>query len=132
MCVPCLSKKNRAKARFPKNSYSDFAQADPRENQLLSPIAQGSQKGHIYYGRMNGNGSAVHAGPEGKKALQSMMVQATGSGFTLVHVLFDVVATIEKQVSMPVLSYYITDCLDRQMSESYLERFPTYLCLRPT
>jgi hypothetical protein len=47
---------------------------------------------------MDGNGSAVHAGPEGKKALQSMMVQAIGSGFTLVHVLFDVVDTIKKQV----------------------------------
>jgi hypothetical protein len=97
MCIPCLAKKKRAKARFPKNWYSDFAQADPQENQLLSPIAQGRQRSHIY-GRMDSNGSAVHAGPEGKKALQSMMVQAIGSGFTLVHVLFDVVDTIKKQV----------------------------------
>jgi len=65
---------------------------------------------------MDSNGSAVHAGPEGKKALQSMMVQAIGSGFTLVHVLFDVVdTTMKKQVAMPVQNYYITDCLDRQM-----------------
>jgi len=102
MYVPCLSKKKRAKARFPKNSYSDFAQADLRENKLLSPIAQGTQKGHIYYGRVDNNGSAVHVGPEGEKALQSMMVQAIGSGFTLVHVLFDVVDTMQKRVSMPV------------------------------
>jgi hypothetical protein len=64
---------------------------------------------------MDSNGSAIRAGPEGKKALQSMMVQAIGSGFTLLHVLFDVVETIKKQVSMPVQGYYITDCLDRQM-----------------
>jgi hypothetical protein len=49
---------------------------------------------------MDSNRSAVHAGPEGEKALQSMMVQALGSGFTLMHVLFE---TIKKQVSMPVL-----------------------------
>jgi hypothetical protein len=94
MCVPCFSKKKRAKARFPKNSYSDFTQADPWEKQLISPIAQGCQRGHIY-GRsallrwdMDSNGSAVCTGPEGKKASQSM-VQVIGSGFTLVHVLFD-------------------------------------------
>ena len=64
---------------------------------------------------MESNEPAVYAGPEGKKALQSV-VQAIGSGFTLVHVLFDVVDTIKKQVSMSVpQSYYITDCLDRQM-----------------
>jgi len=58
-----------------------------------------------------------------------MMVQAVGSSFTLAHVLFDVVDTIKKQVSMPVEGYYIIDCLDRQMFQSYLERFPGYLCL---
>jgi hypothetical protein len=47
---------------------------------------------------MDSKGSTVHTGLEGKKALQSMMVQAIGSGFTLVHVLFDVVDTIKKQV----------------------------------
>jgi hypothetical protein len=52
---------------------------------------------------MDSNGSAIHAGPEGRKALQSMMVQVIGSGFTLVHVLFDVVDTMKKQVSMPFL-----------------------------
>jgi hypothetical protein len=114
VCSLPLQKKTR-KGAVSQKLYLDFAQVDPRENQLLSPIAQGSQKGHIYYGRMDSNGSAVHAGPEGKKALQSMAVQAIGSGFTLVHVLFDVVDTIKKQVSMPVLSYYIIDCLDRQM-----------------
>jgi len=47
---------------------------------------------------MDGNGAAVQTGPEGKKALQqtgpegkkalqSVMVQAIGSGSTLVHVL---------------------------------------------
>ena len=60
--------------------------------------------------------------------MQSMMVQAVGSGFTLLHVLFDVVDTIKKQVSMHVGGYYITDCLDRQMFQSCLERFPNYLC----
>jgi hypothetical protein len=64
---------------------------------------------------MDNNGAAVHAGPEGEKALQSM-VQAIGSGFTLVHVLFDIVDIVKKQVSMSVpQSYYITDRLDRQM-----------------
>jgi hypothetical protein len=50
---------------------------------------------------MDSNGPAVHVGPEGKKALQSMMIQAIGSDFTLVHVLFDIVDTNKKQVSMP-------------------------------
>jgi hypothetical protein len=36
---------------------------------------------------MDGNGAAVQTGPEGKKALQSVMVQAIGSGSTLVHIL---------------------------------------------
>ena len=49
---------------------------------------------------MDGDGAAVHAGPEGKKALQSVMVQAIGSGSTLVHVLFE---TMKEQASMPVL-----------------------------
>jgi hypothetical protein len=36
---------------------------------------------------MDGNGAAVKTGPEGKKALQSVAIQAIGSGFTLVRVL---------------------------------------------
>ncbi len=31
---------------------------------------------------------------------------------------------------MPVGGYYITDCLDRQMFQSYLERFSIHICLR--
>jgi len=49
---------------------------------------------------MDGNGATVQTGPEGKKALQSVMVQAIGSGSTLVHVLFE---TMKEQASMPVL-----------------------------
>jgi len=48
-----------------------------------------------------------------------MMVQAIGSGFTLLHVLFDVVETIKKQVSMPVqLSISLRAPLD----------YPHHLC----
>ncbi len=112
MCVSCFSQKKPRKARFPKDSYSDFAQADPGKNQLLSPIAQGRQRNHIY-GRwallrrnMDSNGSVAYTKPGDKKALQSMMVQAIGSGFALVHVLFDVFEAIKKQVSMPAWLLY--------------------------
>ena len=96
---PASPKKTAQRRGFPKTIQISLKLIP--ESQLLSPIAQGRQRSPIY-GRMDSNGSAVHTGPEGKKALQSMMVQAIGSGFTLVHVLFDIVDTIKKQVAMPV------------------------------
>jgi len=63
--------------------------------------------------------------------LQSV-IQAIGSGFTLVHVLFDVVDTIKKIGLNACLKTIISQIVVIGKCFNCLERFPIYLPSRPT